>query len=181
MTNEKALVEGVKADLEARGIYQVALEDGNRAPFEITARVAWKLRKKGARLFLKHAPQNRYAYNGVEYGIDAISFPDGWVDVLAKAGPPANQNRPAWLWHEHEEPRDDDELAEPFDLDAVNAPSEEPPPVEEPPADEPAELPPADPQTLADVALQLVTEVRGLRSDIQALNGTLLLLAKGSG
>ncbi len=113
--NALALVQTIKADLVANGARFQTNEDAA----QITWRVAWHLRDQGARLFLKTPAQNGAVYQGLKYGHDTIAFPDGWVDCLVSAGPPANGNGPTWDWHPG---APSGALAPPFDLDATTEP-----------------------------------------------------------
>jgi len=120
--NQTALLAQIKTDLVTRGIIPPNPTD-NRAPFEIVSRLAWALRGQGARLLRKGPAQNGYTIEsgpraGERYSHDAISFPDGWVDCLASAGPPANENRPSWGWTDQVRGPNDSNTAEPFDPDA---------------------------------------------------------------
>jgi hypothetical protein len=121
--NQTALIEQIKSDLVARGIIPANPND-NRAPFEILSRLAWALRGQGARLIRKNPGQNGYTvesgpFAGQRFSHDAISFPDGWVDCLASAGPPANENRPNWGWTDQLRDPNAANTAEPFDPDAT--------------------------------------------------------------
>jgi hypothetical protein len=120
--NSTALVAQIKADLLARGVIQPRQEDNGDAA-EITWRVAWALRDKGAKLIRKSPAQNGWTaeagpYAGQRFSHDSIAFSDGYVDLLASAGPPANENRPVWQWKAGVSPS----VADPFDLDAREAP-----------------------------------------------------------
>ncbi len=141
MTDRTYLVREVRADLEARGIYQAALPDGNRAAWEITARVVWACRHEGARLVVKTAGQNGYTFHDIRYSHDAIAFPTGWVDCLIGAGPPDNQNEPGWGWHDG---AISGPTADPFDLDAGLSPLPGPIPPEVPLPEPEPEVPPHD-------------------------------------
>lgn len=110
------LVAKVKTEALAAGRLRVPPQD-NCDAFQITVRVAWQLRAEGAKLFLKNPAQNGCTWNGVRFGHDAIAFPDGFADILASAGPPANENRPAWQFVAGA-PTNPSLLADPFDLDA---------------------------------------------------------------
>ena len=128
------LLEQIKRDLLARGIIPPNPTD-NRAPFEIISRLAWALRSQGARLIRKAPAQNGYtvesgAHAGERYSHDAMSFPDGWVDCLASAGPPANENRPVWGWTDAVRDPNNAGTAEPFDPDAATAEAQAPAPLQ---------------------------------------------------
>ena len=117
------LLEEIKRDLLARGVIPPNPTD-NRAPFEIISRLAWALRGQGARLIRKAPAQNGHTiesgpHAGERYSHDALSFPDGWVDCLASAGPPANENRPVWGWTDAVRDPNNANNAEPFDPDAA--------------------------------------------------------------
>lgn len=142
MTDQTALVARIKADLVARGQTFTT----NCDSFQITARVAWELWSQGAKLILKRPEQNGCTWAGVRYSHDAIAFSDGWADLLASAGPPANENRPSWQWHAGETfPAD--QLAYPFKMDAAPTPD---PPTPWPPA------PPPSPGDLSAVTATLL-------------------------
>jgi len=147
------LLEQIKRDLLARGIIPPNPAD-NRAPFEIVSRLAWALRGQGARLLRKGPAQNGYTiesgpHAGERYSHDAISFPDGWVDCLANAGPPANENRPVWGWTDAVREPNTPTTAEPFDPDGTTAAAPAPAPL------------PAAPPTQADVAESEVVRALG--------------------
>src|SRR3990167_7411815 len=88
----QALVAQIKAELVANGQTFTTNEDA----FEITRRVAWALREQGAMLIGKRANQNGAVFQGRKYSHDALAFLTGWIDLLANAGPPKNENRPVW-------------------------------------------------------------------------------------
>lgn len=99
--NHVDVVRDVRRLLDARG----QKWETNCDAFEITGRVAWRLRDRGAVLIPKAPAQNgctliRGPHIGRRVSHDAIGFPDGWVDILVSGGPPANQNGPAWDWHD---------------------------------------------------------------------------------
>lgn len=87
-----ALVAEIKNWLVARGQKWETNEDAA----QITWRVAYAMRDKGAKLIVKAPTQNGAVYQGVKYSHDAIAFPNGWVDCLVSAGPDKNLNIPAW-------------------------------------------------------------------------------------
>lgn len=136
--NQVHLVASVKAELVARGVLP-AQQATNCDAFQITARVAWRLRTSGAALLPKAPAQNGCTltdgpYAGKRFSHDSIGFPDGWVDLLANAGPPSNANTPAWQWHDGA-PADPGFW--PWDLDAgLVTPLPAPPPVVLPQPDE---------------------------------------------
>lgn len=124
--NQTALVERIKSELVARGqTFQT-----NCDAFSITGRVAWELRQRGAVLLVKNPGQNGCditsgPHAGRKVSHDAIGFLDGWVDCLASAGPPSNENRPVWQWT----PGPPAVGLEPWDMDAgVVQPDPEPEP-----------------------------------------------------
>ena len=88
----QALVAQIKAELVANGQTFTTNEDA----FEITRRVAWALREQGAMLIGKRANQNGAVFQGRKYSHDALAFLTGWIDLLERAGPPDNLNRPVW-------------------------------------------------------------------------------------
>lgn len=136
---QQSVVVDTKADLLARGIIPNPQHD-NCDAFQITARVAWKLRASGARLIEKNPAQNGCTWNGIRYSHDAIQFPGGFVDVLHSAGPPANVNGPAW---DFVAGPSNGLTVEPFDMDLGPEPAPVPePPVAVPPI--PAPLPSVD-------------------------------------
>jgi hypothetical protein len=119
VSNQTALVAQIKADLITRGVIAPKQSDNGDAA-EITWRVAWALRDKGAKLIRKAPAQNGWTaeagpYAGQRFSHDSIAFSDGWVDCLASAGPPANENRPVWQWTAGASAS----VADPFDLDAL--------------------------------------------------------------
>jgi hypothetical protein len=120
----RALVALIKAELEAKGQTWTTNEDA----FQITARVAWAMRHQGAQLVMKRPEQNGADWHGARYSHDAIAFPDGWIDCLASAGPPANENRPVWDLTG----RSTAALVDPFDLDAAPDPKPDPDPDPDP-------------------------------------------------
>lgn len=153
--NSKALVEQIKDALVAKGQTFTT----NCDAFQITARVAWALRSQGAQLFVKTPAQNGCVWNGVKYGLDTIAFPDGWVDILSSAGPPANTNGPQWDWHPG---APTGVLAPPFDLDAGTPPVVPPPSV--PPSD-----PGVPPPVPTEIIAQLFLEMQAVRMNTEAL------------
>jgi hypothetical protein len=83
-----AMVEAVMADMRARGIRM----DGDCGGFEITRRVAWAFRNRGAGLERKPGGRNCQGHS-----IDIVIFTDGQtVDVLVGAGV---DNGPSWQEH----------------------------------------------------------------------------------
>lgn len=121
------LVSRVKDALVARGQTFTT----NCDAFEITRRVAWALRGRGALLIGKTPAQNGCDFGGQRFSHDAIAFINApWRDVLRRAGPPDNANLPAWnVTGSSAAP-----LYEPFDPgDVVLPPAEPPPPVVVPP------------------------------------------------
>jgi len=160
--NHKALVELTKAALVAQGQAFTT----NCDAFQITARVAWVLRSEGATLIKKSAAQNGCVYLGQKYSHDALQFADGWADLLASAGPPANINTPTWQWTAGAtNTADATKFAAPVDLDA-GAPVI--PPVVSPPVD-----PPLPPQVLTELVAKLFMEVQQLRLNTEALMAAL--------
>lgn len=158
--NHKALVELTKAALVAKG--QTFTTNCDAA--QITFRVAWTLRTEGAKLLVKSAAQNGCVWNGVKYSHDALQFPDGWADLLASAGPPANTNTPTWQWTAGAtNTADATKYAAPFDLDAGNAPPVVTPPVI-PPVD-----PPLPPQVVTELLAKIFLELQALRLSQEAL------------
>lgn len=138
ISSQKDLVAAIKADVLARGVLRVP-QQTNCDAFAITGRVAWALRFQGAKLIIKHAPQNGCYPNGPTqsgYSHDSIRFPDGNADCLVNGGPPSNANVPAWQWTPAGPPNAD-EVAEPFDLDAAVVVA--PPPTPQPPTPGPVD------------------------------------------
>lgn len=83
-----AMVEAVIADMRARGIRM----DGDCGGFEITRRVAWAFRNRGAGLERKPGGRNCQGHS-----IDIVIFTDGQtVDILVGAGV---DNGPSWQEH----------------------------------------------------------------------------------
>jgi len=89
---QQSLVESVKAELVARGVPLA----GPCGAFEITKRVAWRLRATGAGLIAKNAGQT----NCQLFGTDIVMYPDGRiVDILIGAGDGdgiSGGNGPGW-------------------------------------------------------------------------------------
>lgn len=76
---QSSVVADVKASLVARGVEL----SGSCGAFEITKRVAWKLRAQGAGYIRKNPGQN----NCQLHGVDIIMYRDGRiVDILADSG-----------------------------------------------------------------------------------------------
>lgn len=204
--NQTAELERIKNDLLARGVIPQNPTD-NRTAFEIVSRLAWALRGQGAKLFRKNPGQNGYTvesgpHAGERYSHDALSFPDGWVDCIANAGPPSNENRPSWGWTNTGRDPNASNLADPFDPDAgavvvptpdphvdVVQPQPQPVPV---PVDSGAAAVLAQIAALlqdlkaaqeADHALQLkiVDTLEGIRRDVNNAGKTLGTLVAGGG
>jgi hypothetical protein len=208
VANQTALLAQIKSDLLARGIIPQQPTD-NRTAFEIVSRLAWALRAQGARLMKKGPAQNGYTiesgpHAGERYSHDSLSFPDGWVDCLASAGPPANENRPAWGWTNVVRDPNDGNFVEPFDPDAAIAPAPDPPlgtaattqPVTPPPQS--SAIDGAVSKSLADIAAllqqmraaqdadralqqQILETLEGLRRDVNNAGKTLGTLVAGGG
>jgi hypothetical protein len=199
--NQTALVEQIKAELLARGIIPPNPTD-NRTPFEIVSRLAWALRGQGARLIRKGPAQNGYTvergpHAGERYSHDAISFPDGWVDCLASAGPPANENRPVWGWTDAVRDPSNPNTAEPFDPDAAAVVGMAPAP-QAGATPQPAAVDNDAAKSLAHIAAMLqemrsaqeadralqqriLEAVEALRGDVNSTAKTLATLAGGGG
>lgn len=80
-----SVVVAVKQQLEAQGVDL----SGPCGAFQITKRVAWRLRNEGAGLLAKPAGNNCDGYS-----VDFITYPDGaGVDILGDSG---TANRPNW-------------------------------------------------------------------------------------
>jgi hypothetical protein len=103
-TAQLNIVEEVKNELISNRIDL----SGPCGAFQITKRVAWRLRAQGAGYIRKTAGQN----NCNLHGVDIVMFKDGRiVDILIDAG---NSNGPSWdtsktpvdpsLWQEPEDP-----------------------------------------------------------------------------
>jgi len=160
--NYRSVVQAVKAELNARG----QRWETNCDAFQITGRVAWRLRPYGAVLLVKSPAQNGCnlssgPHAGKRVGHDAIGFPDGWVDILISGGPPDNINGPTWDWH----PSGPQSGLAPWDLDAGLAPA----PAEE----EDQEQPPAAPdqQLLTALVNGLAVQVSDLNAKHAVLSG----------
>lgn len=157
--NWHGLVASIKLDLVAKGQTFTTNEDA----FAITGRVGWALRMHGAQLIVKQPAQNGawVTIDGkrVKVSHDALSFPDGWADLLVGAGPPNNQNDPAWQWHPGAPAG---LLVAPFDMDEGLVEPVEPDPVEPPP-------PPPQP------SIDVLSAIKELRADLVSLNGVLAL------
>jgi hypothetical protein len=182
ISNQTALLAHIKSDLLARGIIPPNPTD-NRAPFEIISRVAWALRGQGARLIRKGPAQNGYTIPsgpraGERYSHDAISFPDGWVDCLVSAGPPANENRPTWGWTDQPRDPNNSNTAEPFDPDATVAPGPTPAPPVGPTPPQPGPVDGEAARTLAQVAA-LLQEMRAAQDADHALQQKILETLEG--
>lgn len=176
IVNQVDLVAAVKAEVLARGVLP-RQQTTNCHSFEITGRVAWRMRDRGAALVVKTPAQNgclldRGPHVGRKVSHDAISFPDGWVDILANAGPPNNLNTPAWQWHT--DPPSGTNLA-PWDLDAaVDGAPPVPPPAGG--SDDLARL-----QQSVQVLIGLVHSlptVQQIDEIVAAVNGELAILRK---
>ena len=84
------IVRQVKAEVVAAGL---DLQSACGA-FEITKRVAWRLRETGAGLIAKRPEQNGCNWRGGRYGVDIIMYADGrHYDVLRNA---ETENVPSW-------------------------------------------------------------------------------------
>ena len=187
--NQSALLAQIKADLVARGVIPANPND-NRAPFEIISRLAWALRAQGARLMKMAPAQNGYTiesgpHAGERYSHDAISFPDGWVDCLASAGPPVNENRPSWGWTNVVRDPGAANTVEPWDPDAAVAPPAPPTPEVTPaPGHQtapPPQLAPADGEAaraLAQIAT-LLQEIRTAQDNDRAMQQRILETLEG--
>ena len=175
VSSQKDLVADIKAQLVAKGQTFTT----NCDAFQITGRVAWALRDRGAMLIKKSAAQNGCVlaagpFTGQKVSHDAIAFPDGWVDLLVSAGPPANVNGPAWDWHDAAAPPPTTVLL-PYDLDAG-----QPLPVNED-DEEPGEDEPIDPtlyETLTAIALQLKAIPKALQAQAADLDAIKMALAQ---
>ena len=116
------VVASVKADLIGRGVSLVDSCGG----FQITKRVAWRLRASGAGLLSK--PSGNQCDG---YAVDIVAYPDGRiVDILTDAG---GQNGPTWSqgepveasrWRPAVDPGDSGPVVPP-----VVVPPSQPPPV----------------------------------------------------
>lgn len=182
MQNDVDVVRAIKGDLIRRGVIpdDASRETTNRVPFEITARYAWQRRDQGAKLVLRPTGNN-HVHQGVGYSIDVVSFPDGYVDLLGSAGPPANQNEPRWAWTPLVRDPNATNVVAPFDLDAPAAGTE---PAPDPAVPHPVVDPPAvpispDPSVLGELQRQtvilsdLASSLAGIRRDLA--NGATLL------
>jgi hypothetical protein len=205
--NQTAQLAQIKSELLARGIIPQHPTD-NRTAFEIISRLAWQLRGQGAKLMKKGPAQNGYTiesgpHAGERYSHDSLSFPDGWVDCLASAGPPANENRPAWGWTNVARDPNDANFVEPFDPDAAVQVAD--PPAVIPTATQPVVTPPQPTAidsgaagSLAQIAAllqemraaqdadralqqQMLETLEGLRRDVNNAGKTLGTLVAGGG
>src|SRR5690349_16461832 len=90
----------VVADAKAQLVQQGVNIVGSCGAFEITKRVAWRLRGEGAGLLGgKSGAQNRCG----EYAVDIVMFPDGrYFDILVDSG---TTNQPAWGGPNEGDPR----------------------------------------------------------------------------
>lgn len=166
--NQQGTVEFIKQDLIERGVIPNP-QTTNCHSAEITIRLAWATRKQGAMLFAKTMAQNGCQKVGhPKVGHDAVAYPDGWVDILISAGPPANENRPTWDWHPG---APTGELVAPWDLDAG---AERPPK----PPDPELQTPPLETQALAEALRSVAENLQGLRADLALLNDVLTLDTK---
>jgi hypothetical protein len=169
--NQTALLAQIKSDLLARGIIPQHPND-NRTAFEIVSRLAWQLRAQGARLMKKAPAQNGYTIEGgpragQRYSHDSISFPDGWVDCLASAGPPANENRPSWGWTNVVRDPNDANLVEPFDPDAATVAPALDPQVVIPPPTQPVTTP-SQPTAVDGDAARSLAQIAALLQEMRA-------------
>jgi len=158
-TRSAAFVAQVKADLIDRGLIPT-VQGTNCDAFQITGRVAWALRDQGAKLIPKTAAQNGCVWKGAKYSLDAIAFADGWADVLVGAGPPQNENRPAWQFTASGPSAG---AVAPIDLDAGAGPVVTPPPTD----------PVLPPQIVTELLAKLLMEVQQLRLNSEALMAAL--------
>jgi len=166
-----AFVQAVKNDLVVRGVIPTPQRD-NCDSFQITARVAWRLRAQGAKLIPKTPAQNGCTWLGVRYSHDAIAFPDGWADLLVGAGPPLNQNQPAWQFSATGPSAG---AVAPFDLDPVITITT-PPPVTPPPSGPSS---PVNPGELAALTFQLAVLTERVETLQQVINHLALVQARG--
>lgn len=165
--NGAALVERIKQELERRGIIP-SPQSTNEHAAAITWRVAWQMRDDGARLIPKAPGENGATHpTRGRFSHDAIAFPDGWVDCLASAGPPANENRPVWQWKPGRFPT----TAAPWDLDEelAPAPGVDPGAGEETDGPPPGDAAPAIPAALVDAVTALAGAIDGLKDALEAL------------
>jgi hypothetical protein len=203
--NQTAELSQIKNDLLARGVIPQNPAD-NRTAFEIVSRLAWALRGQGAKLIRKNPGQNGYTvesgpHAGERYSHDALSFPDGWVDCIANAGPPSNENRPSWGWTNAVRDPNAPNLGDPFDPDAGAAVVTHPPdPQSEvtPTQNQPGPVASGDAAALAQIAallsdmraaqeadhalqLKIVDTLEGLRRDVNNAGKTLGAVVAGGG
>jgi len=82
-------VIAIKQELVLRGVNL----SGPCGAFEITKRVAWKLRAEGVGLVAKDGGNNCQGYS-----TDLVQYKDGslWVDILGDGG---GENKPMWITH----------------------------------------------------------------------------------
>ena len=172
--NSTALVAQIKDDLIRRRVIPDPQRD-NGDSFEITGRLAWALRQRGAKLIGKSSPaQNGWTIPdgpsaGQRVSHDAVAFPDGWVDLLASAGPPSNENRPVWQWHT-EPPAGF--FIEPYDLDALITKPEEPEEPEQPDGGGSVPLPDLLAMIQSAVATSLKADMEGIKVDLLEIRKT---------
>lgn len=118
--NNLNIVQQVVGELQARGVDTA----GPCGAFQITKRVAWRLRDEDAGLLSKPAGNNCEGYS-----VDVVAYRDGQIyDVLADAG---NGNGPLWNDAGRVDPGRWRPAIDPVD-EPAKEPEKEPPPVETP-------------------------------------------------
>lgn len=160
MANHTDLVAEVKKDLITRGVDL----KGDCGAFEITKRVAWRLRAGGYGLLSKPGGANCQGY-----AVGIILSPIGEViDMLGDAG---GQNGPRWDETGELRPREQWRApVDPGDDMPAEQPGQEPPPAP-PPAPEGAAL--GVLRALLDQTTQQTAELQRIRGDLA--NGAKLL------
>jgi hypothetical protein len=153
MVDHSEIVATVKRELEARGVDL----SGACGAFQITKRVAWRLRGEGAGLLSKPGGNNCEGYS-----VDIVAYPGGVIfDMLGSSG---GANNPQWLPSDAVDPERYRPAIDPGD----EAPAAPPAPAAAPAVDLSGVLAALDTiHRQQDNDRELVlSEIRGLRQDV---------------